>query len=497
MARRYFKPSEHARSKRPTSDRRKPSATSSAEVPPVARAPRLRFAAPHTARSLALQILIDLETEDAFVQEALDRRLNEATLSPADRRLCTQLTYGVLRRRGTLDALLRPAITREAHKVEAWIWQALRLGAFQLALLSHIPPHAAINETVELAEQVGLPRAKGFLNGVLRNVSRHLTDETGNQAGADWLPVEAGTYRRLAPGVLPDPATSRVEYLAAGFSLPPWLVERWSTRFAWEELLRLGFWFAVPAPLWLRVNPLRCERGRYLEALTAVGFKAEAGEHPQSVRLTDSSSIRDLPGYAEGWFSVQDLSAMKVATALAPSPGMRVLDLCSAPGGKTTHLAELMRNEGEIVACDVDDHRLQTVRTLAERLGVTIIAPRRLHPERNEDPPEGPFDAALVDVPCSNTGVLGRRPEARWRLTPRDFERLVPLQTKLLIQACERVRPGGSVVYSTCSIEPEENQGVVRNVLKALREWQLEAEEESLPGMPADGGYWARLRRQS
>ena len=183
------------------------------------------------------------------------------------------------------------------------------------------------------------------------------------------------------------------------------------------------------------------------------------------MRLEESASIRELPGYAEGWFTVQDQSAMRVASALDPQPGWRVLDLCAAPGGKTTHLAELMRNQGRIVACDVDDDRLKTVTELCGRLGIGIVETRRLRSgdaRPTEEPPPGPFDAVLVDVPCSNTGVLGRRPEVRWRLKPGDFVHLVRLQTKLLLWAGERVRPGGVVVYSTCSIEPEENGGVVR-----------------------------------
>ena len=188
---------------------------------------------------------------------------------------------------------------------------------------------------------------------------------------------------------------------------------------------------------------------------------------------------------------------MRVASALAPEPGSRVLDMCAAPGGKTTHLAELMRNQGQIIACDVDEHRLQTVAELSRRLGVTIVETRLLNARGHEEPPTGPFDAILVDVPCSNTGVLGRRPEVRWRLKPEDFRRLVPLQTKLLIQAGERIRPGGAIVYSTCSIEPEENRQVVRNVLQALPDLEREAEEEQVPGKPADGGYWARLRRHT
>jgi 16S rRNA (cytosine967-C5)-methyltransferase len=156
-----------------------------------------------------------------------------------------------------------------------------------------------------------------------------------------------------------------------------------------------------------------------------------------------------------------------------------------------------MENQGSITACDVDDGRLTTLTALCDRLGVTIVRPCRLHPERNEEPPPGPFDAILVDVPCSNTGVMGRRPEVRWRLRPGDFRSLVPLQTKLLIQAAERVRPGGAIVYSTCSIEPEENGQVVRGVLTAFRGLSLEAEAEQVPGRPADGGYWARLRRHA
>jgi 16S rRNA (cytosine967-C5)-methyltransferase len=186
---------------------------------------------------------------------------------------------------------------------------------------------------------------------------------------------------------------------------------------------------------------------------------------------------------------------MRVAAALTPAPANLVLDLCAAPGGKTTHLAELMGDRGKVLACDVDDRRLRTVAELSARLGLTCIEMVRLHAERNNVPPPGPFDAVLVDVPCSNTGVLGRRPEVRWRLRPEDLPHLVPLQTKLLLLACERVVQGGAVVYSTCSIEPEENRQVVDTVLKAMPAFALEADALQAPGKPADGGYWARLRR--
>jgi 16S rRNA (cytosine967-C5)-methyltransferase len=466
----------------------------------------------HTARTLSLQVLLESLNRNAFVQELLDGALAHFPLSAADRRLATQLVYGVLRRRGTLDALLRSVVARQPHQVEPSLWEILRLGSYQLALLTQVPPHAAVHETVDLAGQFGRPQARGFINGVLRSVQSLLGDKLLPAPAADALPLEAGRYRMLARPVLPDPAADPAAYLAAAFSLPRWLVRRWLDRWGWEECLRVGFWFAGQPPLWLRCNRLKVERTVFLDALARAGFAAESGTSPQVVRLIDSAPIRDLPGYSEGWFSVQDYSAVQVGHALRPTPGSRVLDLCAAPGGKTTHLAELMDNQGEIVACDVKPDRLRTVEELCRRLGITIVQtflvsqgfpgsrsqlPRTHAAQLDAEVPRSPaFDFILVDVPCSNTGVLGRRPEARWRLRPEDFAHLVPLQTKLLIEAAERIRAGGTIVYSTCSIEVDENQQVVQNVLRAIPDLILEEEQLQVPGKPADGGYWARLRRK-
>jgi len=446
-----------------------------------------------SARAVALQVLLDCRTRHAFAQEILDEHLGRVALSPSDRRLVTQLVYGVLRRRGTVDALLRPHVSRPAAQVEPWLWEALRLGAYQLALLTHVPPHAALHETVELAVAWQRPAAKGFLNGVLRSVSRLVTDERIDGPAAGALPLENGSYRRLAEAVFPSPEVDFVGYLSAAFALPSWLARRWVARHPVSECLRLGFWLARPSRLWLRINPLRTAREQCLQALAAVGVAAEAGTYPQAILLHETRPIRELPGFAEGWWTVQDESAMWVASALNPPPGGTVLDLCAAPGGKATHMAELMRNEGCIIACDVDGRRLAHVTELAARLGIGIIETHRLGD--NAEAPAGPFDAVLVDVPCSNMGVLGRRPEARWRLQPEDITHLRSLQGRLLRQALGRVKPGGAVVYSTCSVEPEENGEVVRAVLADVAGLELEAEEERRPGLPADGGYWARLRR--
>ena len=480
-------------------------------------------AAMTAARRLAADILHEARARKAFASELLDQALTPFSrpsetgarppaptpaaappasapvsdgrlngLSGVDRRFLHQLVLGVTRRRATLDALVTPFVTRPAHAVEDRLWDVLHLGAYQLAFLNGVPPHAAVHESVELAAHVGRPGAKGFINGVLRRVAELITPDTVDYAYADTLPIEAGRYRKLSKPVLPNPDEDEAGYLSAGYSWPKWLAERWLDRHGFHECQRLGFWFNQPPPLWVRVNKRRTDREAYRLQLAAATIPADPGPHPQALYLPDPVPVRELPGYAAGEFSVQDLASMAVASAVNPQPGMRILDLCAAPGGKTTHLAELMDNRGRIVACDIEPKRLDTVTALCQRLGVTVVEPVLL--ADGADAPAGPFDAALVDVPCSNTGVLGRRPEVRWRLRPHEFEHLIRLQTRLLLAAVERVKPGGHVVYSTCSIEPDENQGVVAAVRRAFPKLTLEADAVAIPGRPADGGYWARLR---
>lgn len=451
----------------------------------------------NSARFVAWQVLQAARTANAWIGELVDEALTRQPLSPADRRLLTQLVLGVVRRKATLDALLKPCIQRPFREVEPALVDLLRLGAYQLAFLTQIPRHAAVHESVELAEAIGNPRAKGFLNGILRRVSELVTEAFQDFAAANALPFEASAeraYRKLTRDIFADPDEEPELYLVEAFSWPRWLATRWVEQHGPDECFRLGFWFNSPPPIWLRVNKLKLSREDYRLQLEAVRISAEPGEHPQSLKLLDNVPIRELPGYESGDFCVQDVSAMKVASAVQPQPGWRVLDLCSAPGGKTTHLAELMDNRGEIVACDVDDHRLSTVASLASRLGVSIIRPT-LVKKTDPQPPPGPYQAALVDVPCSNTGVLGRRPEVRWRLHPSEFEDLIRLQTRLLLTAIERVQPGGCIVYSTCSYEPAENRGVIDTVRRAIRGLAIEAEEVAVPSQPGDGGYWCRLRK--
>jgi 16S rRNA (cytosine967-C5)-methyltransferase len=245
----------------------------------------------------------------------------------------------------------------------------------------------------------------------------------------------------------------------------------------------------------LRVNPMRVGQAAFLKALTSDGIDAQPGMFPESVRIRGSARIDTLTGFDEGWFSVQDESAMAVTDLLAPQSGESILDLCAAPGGKTTHMAERMRDEGRIIACDVSEGRLRQIRESADRLGLDIIETWRITTD-GDNVPEGPFDAVAVDAPCSNTGVIGKRPEVRWRLRPEDLVELPGIQGMLLRTAASRVRPGGRLVYSTCSIDQAENGDVVAAFLESQPDFTLEREQPAVPGRPGDGGYAALLRRQ-
>ena len=222
---------------------------------------------------------------------------------------------------------------------------------------------------------------------------------------------------------------------------------------------------------------------------------ARAGALPTSIWLDSPTRVDQLPGFAEGEFVVQDESAQQAAELLAPQPGETVLDLCAAPGTKTTHLAELMRNEGRLIATDSSETRLKLVTQNAERLGLSIIETAAVTLE-GTNIPAGPFDAILIDAPCSNTGVLGKRPDARWRIQPDDLEELSRIQLLLLLAASSRLKPGGRIVYSTCSIEPDENSSVVEAACHFRPKLKIVEQHELTPGQTSDGGFQCLLSTQ-
>ena len=448
-------------------------------------------------RHLAYAVLQEYDRSDRFVQDLFAELDHRHHLSSKDRALAVDVASGVVRRSRTLDVLLESRMTRPRHNVEPDLWRILRVGAYQL-LFARTPEHAAVDSTVDLCRDLNRARWTGFVNGVLRNIGRLLADTPCDGPSATSLPTVNGLWRSLNESVFADPAVDPAQYYADAFSLPIFLAKRWVTRFtsspANTDLLAICFQSISPPSTSLRVNSMRSTAADVLTLLTEAECKASLGQVAGSIHLDQSVRLESLPGYADGLWSVQDEAAMSASQLMNPQPGEQILDMCAAPGGKTTHLAELSGDQAHITACDVATGRLQRVLDNAARLQLHSINPQLIGKDGNSLP-DGPFDAILVDVPCSNTGVLNRRPEARWRCDESSLQELVVLQTRLLLQACERVRSGGRVVYSTCSLEPEENRGVVDAVLSAMREFRLDRECLHLPGLPADGAYQALLKR--
>jgi 16S rRNA (cytosine967-C5)-methyltransferase len=443
-----------------------------------------------SARAVALEVLQRVEKGGAYANLLLPRTLAKSGLDARERALATELVYGTVRSLGTLDWALSERSNIPLDKLDPPIRALLRLGAYQL-LFTRIPPAAACYTAVELAKEVGHAGSARFVNAVLRRLAREKD--------------------RLA---YPDLEQDPVRHIALKYAHPEWLVARWLERLGAEETIALCRANNEVPPLSLRANTIRVSRSELAGYFSERGFAV--GHHlyaPEAIYLKNAGEVQNLPGFAEGLFTVQDESSMLAAHALAPRAGEKVLDACAGPGGKTTHLAALMDNQGEVVALDVHPHKLELVKEAAGRLGLTII--QTLLADARNLPPElhGRFHRVLVDAPCSGTGVLRRRPDLRWHKSPEEIAALPPLQLSILQGAAAAVIPGGVLLYSTCSLEPEENEGVVQAFLDRNGDFVLEdlrpylgrylAEESLARGYlklyphkhKVDGFFLARLRR--
>lgn len=408
-----------------------------------------------------------------FLENRLETELASSRMSPADKRLTQELVCGVTRWRATLDWLIaRKAARKPPQPVPATL---LRLGLYQLLWLDRIPDHAAVHETVDLARQLGYGAQAGFMNAVLRAYAR-----------------EKQATRQIL-------ADLRQNQPVLGYSHPDWLVARWVARWGQEATRCLLEWNNTPPKTYARLNTLRASAEQLLaawemEAVESEMVRRDWFEDGLMFELKAHPPLTTLPSFQRGWFYVQDPSTLLAVCALDPQPGERILDACAAPGGKATYMAQRVNNRAQITAQDTDPRRLLMVRENLERLGVTCVTTSR--PSGSRCPElNAAYDAVLVDAPCSNTGVLRRRVELRWRLQLREILRLEAEQIGLLRRIAQRVRPGGRLVYSTCSLETEENTGVVRRFLQEHPGWQLVRERELLPWRDqVDGAFVAVVR---
>ena len=436
------------------------------------------------SRHAAVTLLLAIERREMPADQLLDQTLTQPALESRDRALLMELVYGVLRHRLTLDWRLNRIAAKPVERLPAPVRTILRLGAYQLLLLTKVPAHAAIDTSVRLAKRVRRgPGADwgGFVNANLRALSR--------EPAPSW----------------PDPTEDPCGALSVRYACPPWLAGRWLERDGFAQAERLCAQTQDIPPLTLRVNTLRTTQSRMVELLRQAGREAACcSVSPVGLTLAKQGPVTEIPGYAEGLFYVEDEAAQLVPLILDPQPGERILDVCAAPGGKTTHLAALMQNRGSLVAADRDSERLELVRANCRRLGMGIVEPVTVDftaPNVSRLGPE-PFDRILVDAPCSALGVLRRHPEAKWHKTEQLVSEAQRMQMAIVEQAARLLRAGGVMVYSTCSTESEENERVVDRLCEVHPEFSREPVTPWLPPngaalVTARGDYSTRLNRHS
>ncbi len=438
------------------------------------------------SRWIALRVLMDFWQKKTYLARHLHGEFRKNRVPPLERPFITELVHGSVRWYLYLDWILRQFVHEKYDKIPLSVRMVLHLSLYQKLFLSRIPDYAIVNEAIKLVRRVNQPRLTGFVNGVLRNILRSLDD-------IDY----------------PDMATDPVEALSILYSFPQWMVERWLKRYGLDFTRGLLDALNRPPAVGIRVNRLKTTRAQYAAVLKEHGVEARESSLLEEFLIVERSrGVEHFPLYREGFFSVQDESAGLVAHVLDPQPGETILDLCAAPGGKTTHVAELMENRGKILAVDLYAHRLEILLENARRLGITSI---EIVEADGRYLKTTPVDRVLLDAPCSGLGVISRKPDIKWRRSLQDIREMAVLQFELLENAAQLVRPGGILVYSTCTLEPEENEEQIRGFLKEHTEFvpepadsfvreTLSNSERFIQTFPhihkVDGSFVARMRKR-
>lgn len=409
------------------------------------------------SRQIALEALRLIQRHNAYADVALDCTLSRAkqqniTLLESDRRLITELVYGCTRRQKTLQVVLQNFSQKPTTKLPPDLLIILQIGVYQLCFLDRIKPSAIVHTTVELVKENNLKGLSGFANGILRSILRAKEKE-------DIL------------ANISDPASF--------YSYPEWLIELWQKEFGQEAIAKLGNWFNQTPHLDLRVNLLHATKEQVLAAFAEAEIEAVPIPYlPDGIRIAQGSGdVSKLPKFKEGWWSVQDASAQLVTYLLDPQPHEIIIDACAAPGGKTTHISDRLKNTGKVYALDRLASRLKKVDQNTARLGITNVQTIEIDAREfvglSEGSANAKCDRVLLDVPCSGLGTLHRHADARWRQTPDEPYKLAKTQAEILDRATTWVKPEGVIVYSTCTIHPAENEEVIEQFLSNHPDWQI------------------------
>ncbi|MCF6137055.1 16S rRNA (cytosine(967)-C(5))-methyltransferase RsmB [Pseudalkalibacillus berkeleyi] len=445
-------------------------------------------------REVAMDLLLKIERSQAYSNLLLNQAIQKHNFSQKDSGLLTEIVYGTVQRKNTLDYYLNFFISKPLSKIDDWVVVLLRLSVYQMAYLDRVPDHAILNEAVTIAKKKGHKGISGFVNGVLRNVQRK------------GLPSLASVEGKALQ-------------LALECSHPQWLLERWINQLGVQNTTDMCTINNTPPSVTARVNSLKMtsvneviqqleEEAVYAEpsSVTPVGIKMRTGNLPRT----------NL--YKSGSLTIQDESSMLVGYAVDPQPGEKVLDACAAPGGKTTHLSERMKNEGEITAIDLHEHKVNLIEEQIERLDLANINTITMDTRKAANLfQEGSFDRVLLDAPCTGFGVIRRKPDIKWSKQPSDIERIQKVQYELLESVARVIKPGGLLVYSTCTIEAEENGNQIERFLQEHPEFEwdvsfydrmptsvqpyISSTKGELQVLPqyfdSDGFYIASLRKKS
>jgi 16S rRNA (cytosine967-C5)-methyltransferase len=412
-------------------------------------------------RGLAIKILNRIDRTDAYLERMLDNEMKSAELKGQDKALLYEIVHGVVRWQGRLDWILNGFYKGTFSKAIPNLKNALRVALYQILFLDRVPDYAAVNEVVEFVKRLQGQKPADLVNAVLRNILRS---------------KNAIRY--------PDPDEDLIGYMAAYYSHPSWLVKRYIKRFGREDTEQLLFTNNEKPFLTLRINALRTKPEDFKELLESVHLKYRQGVYlPEFFKLQNLTNITAWEFYTKGYFNIQDESAGLACRLLDVQEGFRILDMCAAPGGKTAYIAALIHSRGEVVALDRFESRLKLLEKNMKRLEVDCVRSVAIDALEYNGLP---FDRILVDVPCSGTGTLSKKPDIKWRRDIFDIRDLNKTQLRLLSKAAELIKKDGVIVYSTCSIEPEENFEIVKQFLSQNSNFRLESAKGKFPGEIVD-----------
>ena len=431
------------------------------------------------AREISLKILYKIDTENGYSNIVLDEYLNKyrEKLNKKDINLISEIVYGSVTWKLTIDYIIQKYSKIKLKKISKRVLNILRLGAYQILFLDKIPKSAAVNECVNLTKKYAF-KSTSFVNAILRK-------------------IEKKDYKKL------ENITSQVEKISKLYSMPEWLVEKLLKEYSVQTVEEICEYSNEKPKTTIRINTLKIDKENFLKELEEKEIGYEETELPNFLHLKNIKNIGELDLFKKGYFTVQDIGAGKIGLFLNLKIGEKVLDACSAPGGKTTHLAELMKNTGEIIACELHSHRAKLVEENAKRLGITIIKSQVKDMQKIEKDYIEKFDKILLDVPCMGFGVMKRKPDIKWQRKKEDLETITKIQFEILNICSRYLKIGGELVYSTCSILKNENEDIIEKWLKEVdaedslknRKYEIESKQKILPDKNTDGFFMCKIKR--